>query len=454
MQMQPQMQIMTVTVPAGVPIGGNFLIATPDGQQMQVQAQVPEGQQMQIQVPMAQPAMAVAQPVQPMQPVAQPMQPGAPVAFQPGQPMQQAPMVTVPGYPAQMMTIQAPQVVQGIPLDPTMFVTSTLGLNVDPVPMLDAQTAGILNSVNKFKVKQRLAIWEAITQGACEQQNVYDIYDDKTGAPLFTAIEDSDGCTRCCCAPYHSFLLKFKPAAPGVNRNEVKNTPTLMTMEREGCCSKWGLGCFACNDDCKDGFVLHAGDVTGEPGQTMMSSGRVIGYATQPKCGGYMTPTINVMERMDETGGKWGALAKIEGPTFFGGCSELCCESEWPVSRMTAEGFDEKLKIGDFAVITKHKPNGCGAALQEALTDSDTYTIEFNEGVALAPQQKALMMASLVQIDFMFFEKDNGMCKSEGGKIKITLFECYCCGCTCPCNLEGGGEGGGGGAPPNREMPR
>eukprot|EP00966_Prymnesium_polylepis_P104271 2414985-Prymnesium_polylepis.1 len=25
------------------------------------------------------------------------------------------------------------------------------------------------------------------------------------------------------------------------------------------------------------------------------------------------------------------------------------------------------------------------------------------------------MLSSLVQIDFMFFEKDNGMCKSEGG---------------------------------------
>ena len=58
MQMQPQGQIMAVTVPPGVPVGGSFLISTPDGQQMQVQAQVPEGQQMQIQVPA--PAMTAA----------------------------------------------------------------------------------------------------------------------------------------------------------------------------------------------------------------------------------------------------------------------------------------------------------------------------------------------------------------------------------------------------------
>ena len=60
--------------------------------------------------------------------------------------------------------------------------------------------------------------------------------------------------------------------------------------------------------------------------------------------------------------------------------------------------------------------------MTEAMTDSDTYKITFNEGVQLAPQQKALMLTSLIQIDYMFFEKDNGMCKYEGGKIKITLF--------------------------------
>lgn len=53
----------------------------------------------------------------------------------------------------------------------------------------------------------------------------------------------------------------------------------------------------------------------------------------------------------------------------------------------------------------------------------------------------------------MFFEKDNGMCKCEGGKLKITLFECFCYGCTCPCNLEFSQNSGG--APPRgTEMER
>jgi len=421
------MEMMQVVVPQGVQPGQTFQIQVPSGQVMAVQAQVGEGQAMQVQVPSSQP---VAQPVV--------------VAASP---------VMVDGFPAQVKEL-GPQSVVGIPIDVSTFVTSQFGLPIDPVPMLDAQTAGILASVNKFKVKQRLAWMEALTQGACEQSNIYDIFDDNTNQPLFTAVEESDGCTRCCCAPHHSFHLKFKPAAVGVPKSALGGHPTLMTMEREGCCSKWGLGCWACNDDCKDGYFLHAGDVVGEPGKVQMSSGRVMGFATQPSMGGGFTPTVNVMERLDETGSKWGAMAKIEGPQCFGGCSELCCDSAWPVSKMAADDFHNRLFVGDFATITKRKPNGLGAALQEAMTDSDTYTIEFNPNVALAPQQKALMLSSLVQIDFMFFEKDNGMCKSEGGKIKITLFECYCYGCTCPCNLEFGGNNGGGAPPKPDEMER
>ena len=56
----PQMQVMQVQVPMGVQIGGTFMIQTPDGQQMQVQAQVGGGHTMQVQVPAAAPALPVA----------------------------------------------------------------------------------------------------------------------------------------------------------------------------------------------------------------------------------------------------------------------------------------------------------------------------------------------------------------------------------------------------------
>ena len=48
------------------------------------------------------------------------------------------------------------------------------------------------------------------------------------------------------------------------------------------------------------------------------------------------------------------------------------------------------------------------------------------------------------------------MCTVEGSKVKITLFECYCCGALCPATLVvDNSNGGGGGAPPrSQEMVR
>ena len=36
------------------------------------------------------------------------------------------------------------------------------------------------------------------------------------------------------------------------------------------------------------------------------------------------------------------------------------------------------------------------------------------------------MIASLLLVDYMFFEQDNGMVSCEDGKIKITLCEACC----------------------------
>ena len=64
------------------------------------------------------------------------------------------------------------------------------------------------------------------------------------------------------------------------------------------------------------------------------------------------------------------------------------------------------------------------------------------------------MIASLLLVDYMFFEQDNGMLSCNSGTVKITLCETYCCGSLCPWNItipgssqggDGHGDGSGGG---------
>merc|ERR1740117_2367174 len=78
--------------------------------------------------------------------------------------------------------------------------------------------------------------------------------------------------------------------------------------------------------------------------------------------------------------------------------------------RRRPDTFNTKLSVGDMAIITKgpSAPHlgprlGAGGA-REAFTDSDTFTMEFKPEANLTPQQKATMIASLLLVDYIFFE--------------------------------------------------
>ena len=93
----------------------------------------------------------------------------------------------------------------------------------DAVPLIDGQTAGILQAINSFTIKQRVRWGEALTQGCIEQSNVYDIYDATNGNHVFVAVERSENCSRCCCAP-------ARPATTGPRRPScTRRTRTLTT---------------------------------------------------------------------------------------------------------------------------------------------------------------------------------------------------------------------------------
>ena len=54
--------------------------------------------------------------------------------------------------------------------------------------------------------------------------------------------------------------------------------------------------------------------------------------------------------------------------------------------------------------------------------------MNFKPEAQLTPQQKATMIASLLLVDYMFFEQDNGMLSCQDGKLQITL--CATCSST------------------------
>ena len=332
----------------------------------------------------------------------------------------------------------------------------------DQVPLLDLQTASILATINSFEVKQRVKFWEALTGGCCEQTNTYDFFDVATGTHVFVAQEQSEDLLRFCCAPYHSLSVKFKlvnsarmdeQGRAWMSKDSIYDLPTSFTLDREGCPNKPCLSCLICNDRCKDGYTMHAGEPFDLPKGTIGDA--TFAYASQPKCGGYFTPTVNVFSRTQPGGGPeaFAPLFKVEGPCIFGGCSELCCSSTFQVSGMSKpDQIDQALKLGDVAIIKKTKPKGMCDCVREAFSDSDHFTVTFREGIGLTPQQKASMMGALILSDYMFFEKDGGMCSStRNGDVKITVFECFCCGTTQPCNVYIPARSLAGGAPPTSE---
>jgi hypothetical protein len=344
--------------------------------------------------------------VQPVQqqgyPQGQPMmqQPGQPMMQQPGQPMMQQ-----PGQPMMMVPVQ---VMQG-----------------------DLLTATLAN-VRNLHISQSWKI-----EGCCNIQNVYTvqsglergeerIFGELPGQPiLFRAEEDSDCCTRLCCKPLHGLKLHLKdfPGAPGV---------TQYTIERPGCCSKPGLCCCALNDGCTDEMRFHEGNVMGEPGS--MPQDRVKFVAKQaPAAESMFEPVINIStpESMGQP------LLSIRGPMIFGGWSELCCSSEFPVTGKNADGT-----LRDAGTVVKLAPTNCCQCCLECATPVDNFAIYFNDA---QPQDKPPMMVAAFLADFMLFEQDEGLChRRSDGTIVCTLFQCYCAGCICPCNIYCKAQGGGG----------
>lgn len=322
-----------------------------------------------------------------------------------------------------------------------------------------------LGNVRGLIIRQRVSLLEALC--CYEAPNIYDVYDRETGKWLFICSEMGNTCcTRYCCAPHQSLVLDVKLGPPGghwdnkdvsfqntaLKDQPAEGGPTVMKIERDGCvcpkCCCAGRPCiggFVCCSSgcCKQDAYVHAGDadIMGDENhwainRTMeQKTGQMcIGWITQPFCGGWCTPTMNILEKMSPDGELEPAI-KVEGPACFGGVFSLCCENKLLVSQMKLEELNSSIKSGDIGHIIKRKPSSLDGAAAMAFTDQgDIFTLDFE--MDISPAKKALVLATVFTADYMLYEKDGDCCKSDGqGGCITTLFNCYCCGAVCPCQI-------------------
>jgi len=92
-------------------------------------------------------------------------------------------------------------------------------------------------------------------------------------------------------------------------------------------------------------------------------------------------------------------------------------------------------KDGDLALITKKKPTNMATAFAEAFSESDNYTIEFNNNHRLTGAQKATVLAGQLLADYMYFDGNTEKCKVDDSGITIYCFYCSIIGLLTPCCL-------------------
>ncbi|XP_033237524.1 phospholipid scramblase 1-like [Drosophila pseudoobscura] len=205
-----------------------------------------------------------------------------------------------------------------------------------------------LTIVDQLLVKQKVELTEVLT--GFETSNKYTIL-NASGQKVFYAVEDSDCCTRNCCATSRPFHLRI-----------LDNSPReIIHMHRPLACSAC---CFPC--------CLQSIEVSAPPGN-------VIGTIEQEWS--ICSPSFRILNHIGDT------VLRIEGPL----CTySLCGDVEFNVVSLTGE------KIG------KISKQWSGLA-REIFTDADFFGISFP--LDLDVRMKAVLLGATFLIDAMFFEK-------------------------------------------------
>jgi len=356
------------------------------------------------------------------------------------------------------------------PPPPPMQAPSMKSMGDSKIP--DASAVMKLTSLKSLRLHQSRAVLEAATGGAWPNKYIVCDHDlpyqpmrqgqphgDAKPTPIMIIEEESgpccseDCCCRCCCNPKHPALLKFWHATQpyeddckccgalcwhNPDRSDADMAQgAFLSMERLGCCTKW-VNCWVCCALCQDEVRLHAGNVgsalNSGPRPGNIPEDTIIARGIMPIGGGGCTPTVELFDGANDAGISDGTpFGVVEGPTFFGGCLDLCCDTHFQISKEAGGG-------GDLATISKLRPRECCEWCRAICSTADAFDMEFTpEGAAMSPEQKAMLIGEIVHIDYMFFEQNRRYCEVEKQGdtiwIKILISMCYCYGCLCPCRI-------------------
>jgi len=323
------------------------------------------------------------------------------------------------GIPAPTGAAQAsmnPQAAGPLANDP---LSNALGLNEVqggwmPTPQVACDIPGLekLIVVKDLFVKQDIQALEALSGGCCEFNNKYKVLNEN-GNLVYNALEESETCCRCCCAPHHTLKVSFTD----------ENGKQVALLDRPFKCTGCCPAIFSC---CRSRATVAMGD-----------DQKIRSFIYQPSGGGGFRPSYNFysgeniniemenaeIETLQNT-------AVVEGPQCcFGGFFE----SDFVV-RSPGEDPSQSQIYGN---ITKVGTKDLASAARELLTDADNFKIDFDP--AADPQMRATMMANMVLLDFMFFENEGLFdCGFENGGVfcSVRPCDCYCYGCLCPCVLK------------------
>ncbi|EDQ90718.1 uncharacterized protein MONBRDRAFT_24368, partial [Monosiga brevicollis MX1] len=313
-----------------------------------------------------------------------------------------------------------------------------------------------LEHIQNFSVRQANVLAEAVTLGIWANTYVISDLDRPTPVlnakkptevptPVFLVREESNCCARLCCPGNQSFLAKvfhakMEPVAgkthcgccyEGHKYEPDLTQPVAMTLEREGCCSRC-LGCFVCCDMCAQHMYMHPGEVDVKPGTTVKEEGGYFARTRQPIGAGGFHPQLELYTN-ETPEAKETPFAYFDGPCLYGGWLGVCFDTIFRIS-------SEPKGSGDLGQIKKNRIKSFKEFCIAALTDVDWFEVNLPDDHAkIGPEQKAAILGTALQLDYMLYENDLPPCYVEpndkGAIIYCVLCQMFCFGGRIPCEI-------------------